>query len=87
MYLSVKEFQEDPLQYIALWNDNIILTHEGKEVARLMNLHGSAIDTSHMSREEKLEMARSLIGIIPEDIDLDTIREERLAHRYGLWTI
>ena len=78
MYISVEEFQEDPLQYIAL-RGNIILTHEGKPLAQLINMHKTALDSSHMSIEEKMERIKSIFGILPDTIDPDAVREERLS--------
>lgn len=78
MYISVDELKNDPLQYIALRNPNIIITHKGKNVARLIPIHDSAIDSGHLSKEERIEIATSLVGIIPDTVDLDAIREERL---------
>ena len=78
MFISVDELKIDPLQYIALRNPNIIITHEGKEVARLINIHDSALDPGNMTIEERIKMATSLVGILPDTVDLDAIREERL---------
>jgi len=42
-------------------------------------IHDSKIDEQEINK--RLEMVKSLRGIIPSEVDIDTLREERIAGR------
>jgi prevent-host-death family protein len=68
MFVTATEFKENMGKYLALANsEDIIITKNGKQVARLTGVHNTAMLTD------------SLIGIIPDSsVNLTTLREERL---------
>ncbi|HEX2954435.1 MAG TPA: hypothetical protein VHR47_10700, partial [Bacillota bacterium] len=68
LLLLANGFEENMGKYLALANsEDIIITKNGKQVARLTGVHNTAMLTD------------SLIGIIPDSsVNLTTLREERL---------
>ena len=70
MFITATEFKTNIGRYLTLVEDeDIVITKNGKSVARLSSAKGS-----------KADIVRSLIGIIPDDgTTLQQAREERLA--------
>lgn len=69
MSVTATEFKNNMGKYLSMAaSEDIFITKNGKVVAKLTNPH-----------REKLEIAKSLFGILPDNISLDEVREERLA--------
>lgn len=69
MSITATEFKQNLGKYLELCEtEDILITKNGKAIAKLSN--------PFLAREE---MARSLFGVIPQDIQLTEAREERLA--------
>jgi len=67
MFVTATEFKRDPGRYLTLVeSEDIVITSGGKHIARLTN-----------PQAEKVALAKSLFGIIPADMTLEQIREER----------
>ena len=47
--------------------EDIFITKNGKVIAKLSNPH-----------QDRVDMAKSLFGILPDDVSLEEAREERL---------
>ncbi|EGW38419.1 type II toxin-antitoxin system prevent-host-death family antitoxin [Desulfosporosinus sp. OT] len=68
MLITATEFKTNIGKYLTLVNEEeIIITKNGKGIARLSPL-----------KEDKVKMAESLFGIIPNDMTLEQAREARL---------
>ncbi len=68
MLITATEFKTNIGKYLTLVNEEeIIITKNGKGIAKLSPL-----------KEDKVKMAESLFGIIPNDMTLEQAREERL---------
>ena len=64
MYVSVDELKKDALKYILLVNtENIIITHKGEKVARFECLPKSIPKIHSMSKEERMKIFKSLVGM------------------------
>jgi len=70
MTITATEFKSNIGKYLSLVaNQDIIITKNGKSVAKLSS-----------TKQDKVEIAKSLFGIIPDEgATLEQIREERLA--------
>lgn len=71
MSITATELKQNLGKYLELCEtEDILITKNGKVIAKLCN--------PFMNREE---MAKSLFGVITEDIALEEAREERLARK------
>jgi len=69
MLITATEFKTNIGKYLTLAaNEEIIITKNGKSIAKLTN-----------TNEDKVEVAKSLFGILPGDASLEQAREERLS--------
>lgn len=69
MQVTATEFKNNIGKYLALASKmDIFITKNGKSIAKLTN-----------TRQDRIEMAKSLFGIIPEDASLEQAREEKLS--------
>lgn len=69
MLITATEFKNNIGKYLALASaEDIYITKNGKSVAKLTNIN-----------QDKVEMAKSLFGILPADASLEQAREERLS--------
>ena len=67
MSISVTELESNLGKYLKLAeNEDIFITRNGKVVAKLSNPNA-----------DRVEMAKSLLGVIPSDITVEEAREER----------
>jgi prevent-host-death family protein len=72
MIISATEFKSNLSKYLELANiEDIIITKNGKNIAKLTNLN-----------EDKVAIAKSLFGILPQDVSLEDTRKERLLSRH-----
>lgn len=68
MIISATEFKTNIGKYLLLAdNEDIIITKNGKIIAKLTN-----------TKEDKVNMAKSLFGILPQDASDKDIKKERL---------
>jgi len=71
MVITATEFKSNIGKYLSLVSTgdmDILITKNGKHVAKLSS-----------PKEERVEIAKSLIGIIPDDgMTIDDLKEERL---------
>ena len=69
MFVTVTELKRDPAKYLALSSkEDVYITRKGAVVAMLSNPFRNRVD-----------MAKSLFGILPADMTLEESREERLG--------
>lgn len=69
MSITATELKTNLGKYLLLAaTEDIYITRNGKIVAKLSNPY-----------QERVEVAKSLIGILPADITLEEAREERLS--------
>ena len=69
MSITATELKKNLGKYLALSSqENIYITRNGKVVAKLSNPFQNRVD-----------MAKSLFGILPADVTLEEAREERLG--------
>jgi prevent-host-death family protein len=69
MSITATELKNNLGKYLLLAaTEDILITRNGKVVAKLSN-----------PNQDRVEIAKSLFGIIPDDITLDEAREERLG--------
>lgn len=70
MLVTATEFKSNIGKYLSLVsNEDIFITKNGKSIAKLSS-----------TKQDKVDIVRSLIGIIPDDgTTLETARNERLA--------
>ncbi|NLV17006.1 MAG: type II toxin-antitoxin system Phd/YefM family antitoxin [Syntrophomonadaceae bacterium] len=69
MLITATEFKNNIGKYLALVSEeDIYITKNGKRVAKLISIN-----------QDKVEMAKSLFGILPADASLEQAREERLS--------
>lgn len=67
-FVSLSELRANPGKYVGMaQTQDIYITKNGKVAARLTGVH---ID--------KAESARALFGLLPNEVDLDAAREEKL---------
>ena len=68
MSITATELKSNLGKYLKLAeNEDIFITRNGKVVAKLSNPNA-----------DRVEMAKSLLGVIPSDITVEEAREERL---------
>lgn len=73
MIVTATEFKTNFGKYLELIaKEDIFITRNGKTVAKVVNPQISAVDT-----------LRGLIKNAPQDLDLDSLREERLSKYEG----
>ena len=73
MIVTANEFKKNFGKYLELIaKEDIFITRNGKTVAKVVNPQISAVDT-----------LRGLIKNVPQDLDLDSLREERLSKYEG----
>lgn len=69
MVVTATEFKTNFGKYLDLIaKEDIFITRNGKTVAKVINPHISAVDS-----------LRGMLKSVPSDIDLDSLREERLS--------
>jgi len=74
MLITATEFKTNIGKYLTLAaKEEIIITKNGKSVAKLTH-----------ANEDKVEVAKSLFNILPEDASLELAREERLSKHEGI---
>ena len=70
MSITATELKDNLGKYLLLAaHEDILITRNGKVVAKLCNPY-----------QDKVNIARSLAGIIPADITVEDARAERLSH-------
>ncbi len=68
MFVTATELKNNMGKYLDLaTKEDIIITKNGKRIAKLTSV-----------TEDKMTIAKSLIGILPSDITKEEAREERL---------
>ena len=68
MSITATELKNNLSKYLLLSaTEDVFITENGKIVAKLTNPF-----------QDRVDMAKSLFGIIPSDITLEEVREERL---------
>ena len=68
MSITATELKNNLIKYLLLSaTEDVFITENGKIVAKLTNPF-----------QDRVDMAKSLFGIIPSDITLEEVREERL---------
>lgn len=69
MIVTATEFKTNFGKYLDLiTKEDIFITRNGKTIAKVVNPHISAVDS-----------LRGMLKDVPSDIDLDSLREERLS--------
>lgn len=69
MIVTATEFKTNFGKYLDLITQkDIFITRNGKTIAKVVNPHISAVDS-----------LRGMLKDVPSDIDLDSLREERLS--------
>ena len=69
MSITATELKNNLGKYLLLSaKEDVFITKNGKVVAKLTNPH-----------QDRVEVAKSLFGILPKDADLNEAKEERLA--------
>ena len=69
MIVTADEFKTNFDKYLdMLTKEDIFITRNGKTIAKVINPHFSAVDS-----------LRKMLKNVPSDIDLDSLREERLS--------
>ena len=69
MIVTATEFKTNFGKYLdMLTKEDIFITRNGKTIAKLINPQVSAVDS-----------LRGMLKNVPSDIDLDSLREERLS--------
>lgn len=69
MIVTETEFKTNFDKYLdMLTKEDIFITRNGKTIAKVINPHFSAVDS-----------LRGMLKNVPSDIELDSLREERLS--------
>lgn len=69
MQITATEFKKNIGKYLALAaKEDIYITKNGKRIAKLTSI-----------KQDKVEMAKSLFGILPANVSLEQARKERLS--------
>ena len=69
MFVTATELKNNLGKYLDLAEkEDIIITKNGKRIAKLTS-----------ATEDKMAIAKSLIGVLPSDVALEQAREERLS--------
>lgn len=73
MIVTATEFKTNFGKYLdMLTKEDIFITRNGKTIAKVINPQVSAVDS-----------LRSMLKNVPSDIDMDSLREERLSKYEG----
>ena len=73
MSITATELKNNLGKYLLLSaKEDIFITKNGKIVAKLTNPH-----------QDRVEVAKSLFGILPKDADLNEAKEESIQHGYA----
>ena len=68
VYITATELKNNLGKYLMLAaSENIFITRNGKVVAKLSSPH-----------QDRVDIAKSLFGVLPDDLTLQESREERL---------
>ena len=68
MSITATELKSNLGKYLLLAaTEDIFITKNGKVIAKLSNPH-----------QDRVDMAKSLFGILPDDVSLEEAREERI---------
>lgn len=68
MSITATELKSNLGKYLLLAaTEDIFITKNGKVIAKLSNPH-----------QDRVDMAKSLFGILPDDVSLEEAREERV---------
>ena len=67
MSITATELKSNLGKYLLLAAEDIFITRNGKVVAKLSNPH-----------QDRVDIAKSLFGILPADVTLEEAKEERL---------
>ncbi len=68
MSITAAELKEDLSKYLLLAaTEDIFITQDGRVIAKLSNPH-----------QDRVDIAKSLFGVLPADLTLEEAREERL---------
>lgn len=68
MQISISELKTNAGKYVAMANEqDIYITKNGKRIAKITS-----------TKTDKVAVAKSMFGLLPNDTDLDKAREERL---------
>jgi len=74
MSITAAELKQDLGKYLMLAEkEDIYITRDGRIVAKLTNPY-----------QDRVDIAKSLFGILPADITLEEAREERLKKYEGI---
>ena len=69
MYITATELKTHLGKYLLLAaTEDIFITRNGKVIAKLSNPH-----------QDRVDIAKSLFGVLPADLTLEQAREERLS--------
>ena len=69
MSITTAELELNLSKYLLLaQTEDVFITRNGKVIAKLTNPY-----------QDRVDAARSLFGVIPSDVTLEEVREERLA--------
>ncbi len=69
MTVTATEFKTNFGKYLELvLHEDVFITRNGKTIAKVVNPQVSAVDT-----------IRGMLKSVPHDLDLDSLREERLS--------
>ena len=69
MIVTATEFKNNFCKYLdMLTKEDIFITRNGKTIAKVINPQVSAVDS-----------LRGMLKNVPSDIDMDSLREERLS--------
>ncbi|MBE5041010.1 type II toxin-antitoxin system Phd/YefM family antitoxin [Ructibacterium gallinarum] len=70
MSITATELKQNLGKYLLLAaTEDVFITKNGKTIAKLSN-----------PNQDKVNMAKSLFGILPQDITLEDAKKERLNH-------
>lgn len=67
MSITATELKSNLGKYLLAATEDIFITKNGKVVAKLSNPH-----------QDRVDIAKSLFGILPADVTLEEAKEERL---------
>ena len=78
LQIPVSELTVNAEKYIAmLVNQDILITWNEEPVARLTSVKENRVSAER--RAERMAAAKALFGILPSDVNLEQMREERLS--------
>jgi prevent-host-death family protein len=68
MYISLSELKANTGKYVDLAdNQDVVITRNGKPAAKLVT-----------ARIDKKQSVKALVGILPDTVDYDALRKERI---------